>query len=60
MLQKKVKTEKRIYFAGPMFSQGEKDFNLKLVKVLEDHGYEVFLPQRDGIEAALLEGKTAE
>jgi len=43
-----------------MFSQGEKDFNLKLVKVLEDHGYEVFLPQRDGIEAALLEGKTAE
>lgn len=54
------KTDKRIYFAGPMFSQGEKDFNLKLVKVLEDHGYEVFLPQRDGIEAALLEGKTAE
>ena len=43
-----------------MFSQGEKDFNLKLVKVLEDHGYEVFLPQRDGIEAALLEGNTAE
>ena len=54
------KTDKRIYFAGPMFSKGEKDFNLKLVKVLEDHGYEVFLPQRDGIEAALLEGKTAE
>ena len=51
---------KKVYFAGPMFNQGEKDFNLKIVKVLEDSGYEVFLPQRDGIEAALLEGKTEE
>ena len=41
-----------------MFSQGEKDYNLKITKVLEDHGYEVFLPQRDGIEAAMLEGKS--
>ena len=52
------RTGKKIYFAGPMFSQGEKDFNLKLAKVLEDNGYEVFLPQRDGIEAAMLEGKS--
>ena len=51
---------KRVYFAGPLFSQSEKDFNLKLANILEDHGYEVFLPQRDGIEAALLEGKTEE
>lgn len=51
---------KKIYFAGPLFSQAEKDFNLKLAKVLEDHGYQVFLPQRDGLEAALLEGKTEE
>jgi len=28
--------------------------------VLEDCGYEVFLPQRDGIEAAQLEGKSEE
>lgn len=54
------RTGKRIYFAGPMFSQGEKDYNLKITKVLEDHGYEVFLPQRDGIEAAMLEGKSEE
>ena len=47
---------KKVYFAGPMFSYSEKDFNLELTKVLEDHGYQVFLPQRDGIEAALLEG----
>ena len=51
---------KRVYFAGPLFSQSEKDFNLKLANLLEAHGYEVFLPQRDGIEAALLEGKTEE
>ena len=51
---------KRVYFAGPMFCQSEKDFNLKLAQVLEEYGYEVFLPQRDGIEAALLEGKSEE
>jgi Nucleoside 2-deoxyribosyltransferase len=51
---------KKVYFAGPLFNQGEKDFNLKVVQVLEEAGYDVFLPQRDGIEAALLEGKTEE
>lgn len=51
---------KRVYFAGPLFNQAEKDFNLKLAELLEEFGYEVFLPQRDGIEAALLEGKTEE
>jgi len=51
---------KKVYFAGPMFNQSEKEFNLKITKVLEDCGYQVFLPQRDGIEAAKLEGKTEE
>ena len=51
---------KKVYFAGPMFNQAEKEFNLKITKVLEDCGYQVFLPQRDGIEAAKLEGKTEE
>jgi nucleoside 2-deoxyribosyltransferase len=51
---------KKVYFASPMFNHAEKDFNLKLTKVLEAHGYQVFLPQRDGIEAAKLEGKTEE
>ena len=51
---------KRIYFAAPLFSQAELEYNLKLTKVLEDHGYEVFLPQRDGYLAAELEGKTEE
>ena len=53
-----TKTGKRVYFAAPMFNQSEKDYNLKLTAVLEEFGYEVFLPQRDGIEAAKLEGKT--
>ena len=51
---------KRVYFAGPLFNQAEKDFNTKLAQVLEDAGYQVFLPQRDGIEAAQLEGKSEE
>lgn len=58
--EEKVENGKKIYFAGPMFNDGEKEFNLKIVKVLEDHGYTVFLPQRDGIEAAKTEGKTEE
>ena len=49
---------KKVYFAAPLFSQSEKDYNLLLTKVLEDHGYEVFLPQRDGYLAAELAGKT--
>ena len=51
---------KRVYFAGPRFNQPEKDFNEEIAAVLEEYGYEVFLPQRDGIEAAQLEGKSEE
>lgn len=52
--------KKRVYFAAPLFSQSEKDFNLKLTELLEKHGYEVFLPQRDGYLGAELEGMTEE
>ena len=48
----------RVYLASPMFNQSEKDFNLKIAHVLEEYGYEVFLPQRDGLEAALLKDKS--
>jgi nucleoside 2-deoxyribosyltransferase len=51
---------KKVYFAGPLFSQSEKDYNLQLTEILEDHGYEVFLPQRDGYLASELTGKTEE
>ena len=59
-IMKSIGHGKKVYFAGPMFNQAEKDYNLKITKVLEDYGYKVFLPQRDGIEAARLEGKTEE
>ncbi len=49
---------RKVYFAAPLFSQSEKDYNIRLTEILEDHGYEVFLPQRDGYLAAELEGKT--
>lgn len=51
---------KRIYFAAPLFYEGEKAYNLELVTLLESYGYEVFLPQRDGFLASELEGKTEE
>lgn len=45
-----------IYFAGPLFSLAERSFNLRLANRIEDAGYEVFLPQRDGTEAFRLKG----
>ncbi|WKB81748.1 nucleoside 2-deoxyribosyltransferase [Cellulophaga lytica] len=40
----------KIYFAGPLFSVAELNFNNALVNKLELLEYDVFLPQRDGIE----------
>ena len=51
-------TGKRVYFAAPLFSEAEREYNLKITAVLESFGYEVFLPQRDGFLAPELEGKT--
>ncbi len=39
-----------IYFAAPLFCKSERDFNINLTKQIEELGYEVFLPQRDGAE----------
>ena len=49
---------KRIYFAAPLFSEAEREYNLKLTNVLERYDYTVFLPQRDGFLASELEGLT--
>ncbi|MFP4171201.1 MAG: nucleoside 2-deoxyribosyltransferase [Methanomassiliicoccales archaeon] len=38
----------RIYIAGPLFSEAEREFNRRLSEFLEGRGYETFLPQRDG------------
>lgn len=40
----------KIYFAGPLFSEAEKQFNDSLTHQLESLGFQVFLPQRDGAE----------
>ena len=48
----------KVYFASPLFSKAERDFSLFLVHILEEYGYEVFLPCRDGFLATQLEGKT--
>jgi nucleoside 2-deoxyribosyltransferase len=44
--------KKLLYFAGPLFNEAEKTFNDQLATRLEKLGYEVFLPQRDGVESA--------
>lgn len=51
---------KKIYFAAPLFSRAEQDFNLLVTSVFERKGYKVFLPQRDGYEAAELHNKSAD
>ncbi len=53
-------TGKSVYFAAPLFSEAERAYNLEIVTILENYGYDVFLPQRDGFLAPELEGKTEE
>ena len=36
-----------MFIAGPLFSQAEREFNLKLDEFLRKHGFETFLPQRE-------------
>lgn len=35
----------KIYFAGPLFTQAELDYNLKVATDLREIGYDVYLPQ---------------
>jgi nucleoside 2-deoxyribosyltransferase len=35
----------KIYFAGPLFTTAERDFNARLTQLLRRAGHEVFLPQ---------------
>ena len=39
-----------IYFAAPLFNQAELNFNTGLTQLLEQAGFTVFLPQREGLE----------
>lgn len=40
----------RIYFAAPLFSDAERQYNREVAGLFEDAGHSVFLPQRDGFE----------
>lgn len=42
--------KKKLYLASALFNARECYFNLELNKRLEEKGYSVFLPQRDGLE----------
>ncbi|WP_434355348.1 nucleoside 2-deoxyribosyltransferase domain-containing protein [Parasalinivibrio latis] len=42
----------KLYFAGPLFCDAELRFNTSLTLEIESLGFEVFLPQRDGVEAS--------
>lgn len=44
----------KVYIAAPLYSQGEKDFNLKIDTLIRSWGYDTFLPQRDGGIVALM------
>jgi nucleoside 2-deoxyribosyltransferase len=37
----------KVFIAGPLFSQAEQEFNLKLDEFLRKQGFETFLPQRE-------------
>ncbi|NOZ82869.1 MAG: nucleoside 2-deoxyribosyltransferase [Euryarchaeota archaeon] len=37
----------RIYIAAPLFSAAEREYNLKLSRMLAELGHEVFLPQHE-------------
>jgi nucleoside 2-deoxyribosyltransferase len=41
----------KLYFAAPLFCDSERVFNSRLTIEIEALGYEVFLPQRDGLES---------
>lgn len=38
----------RVYLAGPLFTEAETDFNLKLCRFLEENFFDVYLPQEVG------------
>ncbi len=40
----------KIYWAAPLFTQAEQSFNQNLAAELEQHGYTIFLPQKECAE----------
>lgn len=44
----------KLYCAGPLFNPKEREAMSEIAKTLENAGYRVFLPQRDGLELACI------
>jgi len=42
----------KLYFAAPLFCEAERRYNADLAEKVEALGFEVFLPQRDGVVGA--------
>jgi nucleoside 2-deoxyribosyltransferase len=38
----------RVYLAAPLFSEGERDYNLSIARSLRNNFFDVFLPQEKG------------
>ncbi|PSB57927.1 nucleoside 2-deoxyribosyltransferase [Chamaesiphon polymorphus CCALA 037] len=47
MQQTDIITRQHIYLAAPLFTKGERDFNLSVSEYLTANGYRVFLPQQE-------------
>lgn len=47
-------SELKIYCAGPLFNDSEREMMSKIAKTLEHSGYSTYLPHRDGFEFAKL------
>jgi nucleoside 2-deoxyribosyltransferase len=41
-----------VYCAGPLYSEAEKQFTQRPTRSLEDTGFSVLLPQREGSDVA--------
>jgi nucleoside 2-deoxyribosyltransferase len=54
MLQPSNSSAVRIYCAGPLFNQAERDEMTAIAEVLCDAGLTVYLPHRDGMEFRLI------
>ncbi len=43
----RIRSKSRMYLAGPLFSEAEREYNLRLKKLLQPF-FDVYLPQEDG------------
>ena len=47
----------KVYIAGPLFSQAERDFNLQIAEICKEALFDVFLPQRDAPVLGMLNAR---